>query len=96
FISSVQTNEIKTLFVSKSGLEKSKKLIDDYNSEKLKDVNSEIHPDTDEPIFLPFRMSYFVPTNLVVVAGMLMPNPSMKSIIFWQWANQSINVAINY
>ncbi|CAG8500940.1 2738_t:CDS:2 [Scutellospora calospora] len=27
---------------------------------------------------------------------MLMPNPSMKSIIFWQWANQSINVAINY
>ncbi|CAG8487651.1 22_t:CDS:2, partial [Scutellospora calospora] len=33
-------------------------------------------------------MSCFVPTNLVVVA--------VKSIIFWQWANQIINVAINY
>ncbi|CAG8689757.1 7886_t:CDS:2, partial [Scutellospora calospora] len=78
FISSVQTNEIRTLFVSKSGLETSKKLIDDYNSGKLKDVNSKSLwkakkkrlsiPDTGEPIFLPFRMSCFVPTNLVVVA----------------------------
>ncbi|RIB16386.1 Tricarboxylate/iron carrier, partial [Gigaspora rosea] len=59
-------------------------------------VDSTVHPDTGEPVFLPFRMSCFVPTNLIVVAGMLMPNPSMKSIIFWQWTNQSINVAINY
>lgn len=27
---------------------------------------------------------------------MLIPNPSIKSIIFWQWANQSVNVAFNY
>ena len=40
-------------------------------------VNSTIHPDTGEPVFLPFRMSCFVPTNLVVVAGMLTPNPSV-------------------
>ncbi|CAG8665125.1 33591_t:CDS:2, partial [Racocetra persica] len=60
-------------------------------------VDSTVHPDTGEPIFLPFRMSCFVPTNLVIAAGMLIPkNPSMKSIIFWQWANQSVNVAINY
>ncbi|CAG8779098.1 2356_t:CDS:2, partial [Acaulospora morrowiae] len=59
-------------------------------------VDSTLHPDTGEPVFLPFRMSCFVPTNLIVVAGMLMPNPSIKSILFWQWANQSINVAINY
>ncbi|KAI8643691.1 Tricarboxylate/iron carrier [Parasitella parasitica] len=40
-------------------------------------------------------MSCFVPTNMVLVAGMLLPNPSIKSILFWQWANQSVNVAFN-
>lgn len=34
-------------------------------------VDSTLHPDTGEPIFLPFRMSAFVPTNMAVVAGML-------------------------
>ncbi|GAA6010685.1 hypothetical protein JCM10207_005797 [Rhodosporidiobolus poonsookiae] len=59
-------------------------------------VDSSIHPDTGEPVPLPFRLSAFVPTNLVIVAGMLMPNPSLKSVIFWQWANQSLNVCVNY
>ncbi|TNY24386.1 Tricarboxylate/iron carrier [Rhodotorula diobovata] len=59
-------------------------------------VDSSIHPDTGEPVPLPFRLSAFVPTNLVIVAGMLMPNPSLKGVIFWQWANQSLNVAVNY
>ena len=27
---------------------------------------------------------------------MLMPNPSLKSVIFWQWANQTLNVAVNF
>jgi hypothetical protein len=39
-------------------------------------------------------MSAFVPTNLVIVAGMLMPNQGIKQIIFWQWANQSLNGAL--
>ncbi|CAG8469648.1 13249_t:CDS:2, partial [Ambispora leptoticha] len=90
-------------------LDDAKKLINDYQTGKImagvdpeklwrakKIVESTIHPDTGEAVFLPFRMSCFVPTNLVIVAGMLMPNPSMKSMIFWQWANQSINVAFNY
>lgn len=58
-------------------------------------VNSSIHPDTGKPVPLPFRMSAFVPTNLIICAGMLMPNPSLRSIIFWQWANQSLNVCVN-
>lgn len=58
--------------------------------------DSTLHPDTGKPIFLPFRMACFVPTNLLVAAGMLMPNPTVKSIMFWQWANQSVNVAFNY
>ncbi|KAK1921732.1 putative mitochondrion protein [Papiliotrema laurentii] len=59
-------------------------------------VNSSIHPDTQQPVPLPFRMSAFVPTNLIICAGMLMPNPSLKSVIFWQWANQTLNVAVNF
>ncbi|KAK4050590.1 Sideroflexin FSF1 [Microbotryomycetes sp. JL201] len=59
-------------------------------------VDSSIHPDTGLPVPLPFRMSAFVPTNLIIVGGMLMPNPTLKSVIFWQWANQSLNVCVNY
>lgn len=59
-------------------------------------VDSSVHPDTGEVILLPFRMAAFVPTNLLVVGGMLMPNPSLASIVFWQWINQSLNVAVNY
>ncbi|EJU01850.1 mitochondrion protein [Dacryopinax primogenitus] len=59
-------------------------------------VQSSIHPDTGEPVLLPFRLSAFVPTNLIICAGMLMPNPSLRSVIFWQWANQSLNVGVNF
>ena len=40
-------------------------------------------------------MSCFVISNLVVTAGMLTPNLSTAGTIGWQWANQSLNVAIN-
>lgn len=35
--------------------------------------------DTGEPVFLPFRMSCFVLSNLVVTAGMLTPNMGVSS-----------------
>ncbi|KAI9295644.1 Tricarboxylate/iron carrier [Neoconidiobolus thromboides FSU 785] len=41
-------------------------------------------------------MASFVPTNLIVTVGLLLPNPTTAGIIFWQWANQSCNVAINW
>ncbi|EGF97756.1 uncharacterized protein MELLADRAFT_46189 [Melampsora larici-populina 98AG31] len=59
-------------------------------------VESSLHPDTHEPIPLPFRLSAFVPTNLVIATGLLLPNPSLVSIIGWQWANQTLNVCLNY
>jgi len=40
-------------------------------------------------------MSCFVLSNLVVTAGMLTPNLSTRGTLFWQIANQSLNVAIN-
>lgn len=42
-------------------------------------VDSTLHPDTGEPVLLPFRMSCFVLTNLVVTAGMLTPGLGVSS-----------------
>jgi sideroflexin-5 len=53
------------------------------------------HPDTGKPVLLPFRMSCFVLSNLVVTVGMLTPGLSTRGTLFWQIANQSLNVAIN-
>jgi sideroflexin-5 len=58
-------------------------------------VDSTLHPDTGQPVFLPFRMSCFIISNLVVTAGMLTPNLRTRGTLFWQIANQSLNVAIN-
>jgi tricarboxylate carrier len=54
-----------------------------------------VHPDTGEVIFAPFRFSAFVPTNIPLVVGMLSAT-SPGATMFWQWANQSYNVAVNY
>lgn len=59
-------------------------------------VDSTLHPDNGEPVFLPFRMSAFVISNLIVTAGMLTPGLSTAGTIGWQVTNQSLNVAINY
>ena len=40
-----------------------------------------IHLDTGEPVFLPFRMSCFVFSNLVVTAGMLTPGLGVRSFL---------------
>ncbi|CUM65243.1 uncharacterized protein PRCAT00002875001 [Priceomyces carsonii] len=58
-------------------------------------LDSSVHPDTGETVFLPFRMSSCVLSNLVVTAGMLTPNLGNVGTVFWQVANQSLNVAIN-
>lgn len=58
-------------------------------------LDSTLHPDTGETVFLPFRMSSCVLSNLVVTAGMLTPNLGTVGTLFWQIANQSLNVAIN-
>ena len=66
------------------GLEHAKKLIVAYKSGAMREmtpdlwkakkiVDSTLHPDTGEPVLLPFRMSCYVISNLVVTAGMLTP-----------------------
>ncbi|GEQ71127.1 hypothetical protein JCM33374_g4808 [Metschnikowia sp. JCM 33374] len=58
-------------------------------------LDSTLHPDTGETVFLPFRMSSSVLSNLVVTAGMLTPGLGTVGTLFWQVTNQSLNVAIN-
>jgi hypothetical protein len=78
-----------TLLVGRAGLEQAKNALIAYKTGKIRDmtpelwrakkiVDSTLHPDTGEPVFLPFRMSCFVLSNLVVTAGMLTPGLGVR------------------
>lgn len=54
-----------------------------------------LHPDTNEMIPKPFRMSGFMPFNAPVCLGALMAM-STPSVLFFHWANQTHNALINY
>ncbi|KAI1366244.1 Tricarboxylate/iron carrier [Xylaria arbuscula] len=97
----------RTLFVRKDGLDQARNLVTAYKQGKIgemtpelwtakKIVDSTLHPDTGEPVFLPWRMSCAVLVNFAVTAGMLMPGLQTTGTIFWQVVNQSVNVAVNY
>lgn len=98
-----------TLFVSEKQLKESIKLLDDYRHGTLPSGVSDhqlweaqkikqaiIHPDTGEKIFMPFRMSGYVPFGTPIVIGLLLPNQTVLSTIIWQWLNQSHNACVNY
>lgn len=92
----------RNLLVTDSELQQAQALVketnpnpkDYYQAKKL--VDSSIHPDTGNPILLPFRMASFVPTNVPIIAFMLIPNPTIGMIVFGQWLNQSVNVCFNH
>ncbi|XP_068746847.1 sideroflexin-5-like isoform X2 [Montipora capricornis] len=65
-----------------------------WEARKIKEAI--IHPDTGKKVFMPFRMSGYVPFGTVTVIGMLLPAPSLPTVVFWQWMNQSHNAAVNY
>eukprot|EP00049_Salpingoeca_infusionum_P019080 m.360091 g.360091 ORF g.360091 m.360091 type:complete len:331 (+) comp18882_c0_seq1:369-1361(+) len=90
-------------------LEKSKALMEQYETNTLptsvnadtmwlakKVYDSSIHPDTGETILPPFRMCGFAVFGTPIVVGMLLPNPTIVSTIFWQSINQTHNAAVNY
>ncbi|XP_066574454.1 sideroflexin-5a [Amia ocellicauda] len=99
----------RTLFVSESRLKECLKLLDDFKHgtlppgvsdaqlwEAQKIKQAIIHPDTGEKIFMPFRMSGYVPFGTPIVVGLLLPNQTLASTVFWQWLNQSHNACVNY
>ncbi|XP_077465442.1 sideroflexin-5b [Stigmatopora argus] len=98
-----------TLFVSEERLKDSIKLLDDFKHgtlppgisnlqlwEAQKIKQAIIHPDTGDKIFMPFRMSGYVPFGTPIVIGLLLPNQTVASTIIWQWLNQSHNACVNY
>ncbi|XP_039975105.1 sideroflexin-5b isoform X1 [Xiphias gladius] len=98
-----------TLFVSEKRLKECISLLDDYKHgtlppgvsdlqlwEAQKIKQAIIHPDTGEKIFMPFRMSGYVPFGTPIVIGLLLPNQTVVSTIIWQWLNQSHNACVNY
>ncbi|CCG80843.1 Sideroflexin-5 [Taphrina deformans PYCC 5710] len=102
----IQITDPQTLLTTSAQLQDARRLIDAYRNRQTelsedvwsakKILDSSVHPETGELILLPFRMSCFVLTNLVVTAGMLTPNLKTKGTLFWQVTNQSVNVAFNY
>ncbi|KAK9486785.1 Tricarboxylate/iron carrier [Lipomyces starkeyi] len=103
---SADVSDPRMLLITKKKLAEAKALVSDYKNGKIVDMTSQlwtskkildstIHPDTGEPVFLPFRMSSYVLSNLVVTVGMLTPNMGAFGTLFWQITNQSLNVAIN-
>ncbi|CAF1063002.1 unnamed protein product [Adineta ricciae] len=99
----------RTLFVSDAKLNECRQLLEQFQSKTLpagvtdkdlweaqKTVQAIVHPDTGKKIFMPFRMAGYVPFGTPIVVGLLMPNPTLKQIIFWQWLNQSHNAGVNY
>ncbi|XP_030620599.1 sideroflexin-5b isoform X3 [Chanos chanos] len=98
-----------TLLVSEKRLNECVKLLDDFKHGTLPSGVSDkqlweaqkvkqaiIHPDTGEKIFMPFRMSGYVPFGTPIVVGLLLPNQTLASTVFWQWLNQSHNACVNY
>mmetsp|Transcript_22715 Transcript_22715/g.57874 ORF Transcript_22715/g.57874 Transcript_22715/m.57874 type:complete len:337 (-) Transcript_22715:393-1403(-) len=65
-----------------------------WEAKKL--VDSAIHPDSNEIVPKPFRMSAFVLANIPLVSGIAMSTSSTFWSLFWQWMNQSFNAAVNY
>ena len=64
-----------------------------WRARKLKE--SAVHPDTNEIIPRPFRMSGYVPFNGPVSVGALLARRT-HWIMFWHWMNQSQNALVNY
>uniref|UniRef100_A0A3P9CC47 Sidoreflexin n=1 Tax=Maylandia zebra TaxID=106582 RepID=A0A3P9CC47_9CICH len=82
-----------TLFVTEKRLRECVELLDHFKQGTLPlgvtNAQAIIHPDTGEKILMPFRMSGSV-------VGLLLPNQTLASTVFWQWLNQSHNACVNY
>lgn len=102
------TNPLNVL-VSDAELDKAKELVDQYRAgkEPANTTDEEVweakhlydsafHPETGEKVFLPGRMSFQVPGNMVITGCMMQFYRSIPAVVFWQWVNQSFNAVVNY
>jgi sideroflexin-5 len=101
----------RTLFTTPTRLALSVKLLEkvDHRKEGWREVRVAdyldarqrvqciVHPESKQPILLPFRFSAFVPMNFINLCGMLAPSQQTPLRgMFWQFSNQTYNVGFNY
>lgn len=106
-----EMTDLRALFLTTSAVETAKGVIakmekspgnftrveyEEYQRSK-RIVAAVLHPESGTPVALPFRLSAFLPMNLVTLAGMLHPSQqSATRSVLWQFANQTYNVGFNY
>ena len=88
-----ELNKARSLLAAYNKGDRSASDADLWNAKRIEDAI--IHPITGEKMFLPGRMSAFVPVNTPVTVGMLLAKTPAQTV-FWQWVNQSVNVLCNY
>ncbi|XP_043545528.1 sideroflexin-5-like isoform X2 [Chiloscyllium plagiosum] len=87
----------RTLFVAESQLKAAVQLLEDYKHgtlprgisnqqlwEAQKVQQAILHPDTNEKILMPFRMSGYIPFGTPIVVGLLLPQQTLGTTVFWQ------------
>ncbi|XP_069779512.1 sideroflexin-5-like isoform X3 [Narcine bancroftii] len=87
----------RTLFVTENHLKAAVQLLKDFKlgtipsgvsnqqlweAQKIK--QAVLHPDTNEKILMPFRMSGYIPFGTPIVVGLLLPQQTLATTIFWQ------------
>eukprot|EP00729_Bicosta_minor_P009307 gene9307-3656_t len=105
----VSTTTPMNILASEDELYASKDLLDQYakreepagtTDEQLWEAkrlyDSAFHPQNGELMWLPGRMSFCVPGNMMISGGMLTFYQSVPAVIFWQVSNQSFNAIVNY
>mmetsp|Transcript_21614 Transcript_21614/g.31453 ORF Transcript_21614/g.31453 Transcript_21614/m.31453 type:complete len:323 (-) Transcript_21614:263-1231(-) len=103
----ITTNPLNCL-ATEAQLDESKRIVDAYRRGEKLDISedklwemkqlydSAFHPQSGEKLFLPGRMSFQVPGNMLITGCMLTFYKTAPAVVFWQFANQSFNAIVNF